>query len=492
MKLLIAERDENESAAIRWLVSAYSLPIHRVYTANTVEQAMRILEKETPELLYIELDMVSHDDWEEMTKYVRMFCQKTIAVTAEATFARAKQAIEWQCADLLVKPLESVKLKQCLQKAVSSFVHQERFHPLHFNDTKRYSYRSLFSEEVEAADVALLLLQTENPKKLRDVVSFLTQYPFRYPSRVLPLSNMVVCLLSGVLGDMKEEARKLLRDWEAEHTEPLAVVVLPPDGGQTVRAQYQTARRLLETTFFIGYRQVIAPAPEYERWKELDPFLTPEEQRKWIDMLHRFDKQAIKTWMHREFLHMPTPFPNPEMVRTRLTSILAQIRRFMKTYHLDRGETERNYMRIFHEILYNRVLYRIVQEMLLFLYGLLDRAKEAEEQARTDVIEKGIRYIEEHFRDPDLTLEKVAAAVGRSPAYYSHLLMKKRGISFRKLLTQTRIKEAKRLLAQTELSVKEIAHQTGFRTSHYFTRVFKEETKRTPTEYRDEQRKEPQ
>ncbi|TXK89542.1 AraC family transcriptional regulator, partial [Parageobacillus sp. SY1] len=28
--------------------------------------------------------------------------------------------------------------------------------------------------------------------------------------------------------------------------------------------------------------------------------------------------------------------------------------------------------------------------------------------------------------------------------------------------------------------------------SHYFTRVFKEETKRTPTEYRDEQRKEPQ
>ncbi|QXJ37213.1 hypothetical protein BV455_00475 [Parageobacillus caldoxylosilyticus] len=53
MKLLIAERDENESAAIRWLVSAYSLPIYRVYTANTVEKTMRILEKETPELLYI-------------------------------------------------------------------------------------------------------------------------------------------------------------------------------------------------------------------------------------------------------------------------------------------------------------------------------------------------------------------------------------------------------------------------------------------------------
>ncbi|WP_042410340.1 helix-turn-helix domain-containing protein [Saccharococcus caldoxylosilyticus] len=492
MKLLIAERDENESVAIRWLVSAYSLPIHRVYTANTVEQTMRILEKETPELLYIELDMVSHDDWGKMTKYVRLFCQKVIAVTAEATFARAKQAIEWQCADLLVKPLEPAKLKQCLQKAASSFVRQERLHPLHSNDAERYSYRSLFSEEVEAADVALLLLQTEDPNKWRDIVSFLTQYPFRYPSRVLPLSNMVVCLLSDVSGDMKEVAWKLLRDWEAEHTEPLAVVMLPPDGGKTVRTQYQMARRLLETTFFIGYRQVIVPAPEYEHWKELDPFLTPEEQRQWVDMLHRFDKQAIKTWMHREFLRMPTPFPNPEMVRTRLTSILAQIRRFMKTYQLDRGETERGYMRIFHEILYNRVLYRIVQEMLLFLYRLLDRAKQAEEQARTDVIEKGIRYIEEHFRNPDLTLEKVAAAVGRSPAYYSHLLMKKRGISFRKLLTQTRIKEAKRLLAQTELSIKEIAHQTGFRTSHYFTRVFKEEMKRTPTEYRDEQRKEPQ
>ncbi|CAM4081312.1 hypothetical protein Gste01_02132 [Geobacillus stearothermophilus ATCC 7953] len=57
-------------------------------------------------------------------------------------------------------------------------------------------------------------------------------------------------------------------------------------------------------------------------------------------------------------------------LRRRLTSILAQIRRFMKTYDLDRGGTEREYMRIFQDILYNPVLYRIVQELILFLYRL--------------------------------------------------------------------------------------------------------------------------
>jgi hypothetical protein len=31
MKLLIAERDENESTAIRWLVSAYSSRLYRQY-----------------------------------------------------------------------------------------------------------------------------------------------------------------------------------------------------------------------------------------------------------------------------------------------------------------------------------------------------------------------------------------------------------------------------------------------------------------------------
>lgn len=486
VKLLIAERDHHERMALEWLISAYSLPVSNLFAASTLQETMTILEKEAPDILYIELDMIPNENWALMTRYVKSFCQKIIAVTAEATFERAKQAIEWQSVDLLVKPLDPVKIKHCLQTALSLAAYRETVNiPPSFHD-ERLSYSSLFlQEEQTAGDVSLMLLQTENPEKLTELVRFLTYYPFRKHPVILPLTDMVVCLFRSPTNDMKEEAWKILRDWEAASIEPLAAVIIPSDSGKTtVRDMYQTARRLLEVTFFIGYRQVILPKTAYECWREMDPFLTPSEQREWIDMLNRFDKQKIKQWMHNEFLHIETPFPNPEMLRTRLTSILAQIRRFMKTYQLDQQEMEQSYMKIFAEILYNRVLYRIVQEMLLFLYGLLDRAKQAEALSKKDVIEKGISYIEAHFADPDLTLDKVAEAVGRSPAYYSHLLMKKHGMSFRQILANTRIKEAKRLLTATHLSIKEIAHQVGFRNPNYFTRLFKETTTMTPREYR--------
>ncbi|KJE26117.1 helix-turn-helix domain protein [Geobacillus kaustophilus] len=490
MKLVIAERDDKEREAIRWLVSAYSLPIEQVYTAANVEEMMALLEREAPELLYVELDMIPYERWPKATSRVRLFCQRVIAVTAEATFARAKQAIDWQCVDLLVKPLEPAKLKQALRTAASLSSNSRSSLPAGL-DAHHGDYRALFYDDPAAASTHVWLVQAEQPALSQEVIRFLTNYPFRGRARVLPLTQMAVCLLPDLPGDGKEEAWKLLRDWEEEHLEPLAVVVMPPDAKQTVRAQYQAARRLLETTFFIGYRQVIAPASEYEQWRELDPFLTPEEQRQWIEMLERFDHEGVKRWLQREFWHWSPPFPSPEMVRTRLTSILAQIRRFMKTYGLDRGGTEREYMRMFQEILYNRVLYRIVQELILFLYRLFHEAKRAEEDARVDAVERGLRYMEAHFRDPSLTLERVAAAAGRSPAYFSHLLSTKRGMTFRQWLTNRRLEEAKRLLRQTDLSIKEIAEQTGFRTAHYLTRVFKAEMNQTPTAYRDEQRLKP-
>jgi len=43
---------------------------------------------------------------------------------------------------------------------------------------------------------------------------------------------------------------------------------------------------------------------------------------------------------------------------------------------------------------------------------------------------------------------------------------------------------AQTLLRTTELSVREIAVQTGFQTEQYFCRLFKRHTGRTPLEFR--------
>ncbi|MDA6082756.1 hypothetical protein OSJ97_24765, partial [Escherichia coli] len=89
----------------------------------------------------------------------------------------------------------------------------------------------------------------------------------------------------------------------------------------------------------------------------IDPFLTPEEQSRWIDFLNQSDLEALKSWFYEEFLILADPYPEPGLIRIRLTSILAQIRRHMKTFRLADGDMEKEYLRLFQTILYSPLIY---------------------------------------------------------------------------------------------------------------------------------------
>jgi AraC-like DNA-binding protein len=95
-----------------------------------------------------------------------------------------------------------------------------------------------------------------------------------------------------------------------------------------------------------------------------------------------------------------------------------------------------------------------------------------------------MRFLSENYADFDLGLEKVAKSLPISPVQLSRILNQEVGVSFRRLLRQTRIEEAKHLLASQQYSVKEVALRVGFADSHYFSRTFKALTGQSASEYR--------
>lgn len=92
-------------------------------------------------------------------------------------------------------------------------------------------------------------------------------------------------------------------------------------------------------------------------------------------------------------------------------------------------------------------------------------------------------YINEHFAE-DLTLENVAALAGFSKYHFTRLFRQYADTSFYKYLNQKRIAHAKTLLFNPDLSVLEVAMQSGFASQSAFLRMFKQINGCTPTEFR--------
>ncbi|MFB4475945.1 AraC family transcriptional regulator, partial [Oceanobacillus caeni] len=122
---------------------------------------------------------------------------------------------------------------------------------------------------------------------------------------------------------------------------------------------------------------------------------------------------------------MKPPYPEPGLLRTRLTSILAQIRRFMFRKGLKSKDSEDYYKKISEIILHSPVLYRIVQELILFINYLFQMISEQDVHVKGDVTWAAIEYMENNYTDSKLSLSEVASHVDRSPSYLSHLLTKK-------------------------------------------------------------------
>ncbi len=101
----------------------------------------------------------------------------------------------------------------------------------------------------------------------------------------------------------------------------------------------------------------------------------------------------------------------------------------------------------------------------------------------SEVIRKAMKYISDHFPEP-LTLEEVAGFVHLNPSYFSSMFKQSCGSSFKEYLNMVRIEESKRLLANTDYSLINIAIATGFEDQSYFSKVFKKHTGITPKQYR--------
>lgn len=129
-----------------------------------------------------------------------------------------------------------------------------------------------------------------------------------------------------------------------------------------------------------------------------------------------------------------------------------------------------------------------IKSSLLYILATLSANRlfvpvEGSQDKRVESIKTVLTYMKEHYQEK-LYITDLAGCVNLNEQYFCRLFKKAVGHSPMEYLNEHRIKQALRLLEETDLPVTEVCLECGFNNMGNFLREFRRYTNTTPLQYR--------
>lgn len=104
-----------------------------------------------------------------------------------------------------------------------------------------------------------------------------------------------------------------------------------------------------------------------------------------------------------------------------------------------------------------------------------------------ETIEILVRWMESSYWE-SFTLQKLCEFAHLNSSYLIRTFKACKGVSPLQFLNNLRMSAAEKYLLESEMSIQDIAHVTGFQTIHYFSRLFKQKYGKSPAHWRSERK----
>lgn len=128
---------------------------------------------------------------------------------------------------------------------------------------------------------------------------------------------------------------------------------------------------------------------------------------------------------------------------------------------------------------YHHLVVMYYAELLILIYRYMDEAYLP--ICTNESLKKAISFIRLNYPS-DITMTRVTEQAGIGERHLRNLFTRHLNLSPLDYLNQIRINKSIELLRNSEMSIKEISFQCGFKSPQYFSRVFKQQTGITPRE----------
>lgn len=473
MKIRLLIKDPLEAQGLKWLLTSQwnDVQVEIAEKADTGDDAYLYIIDMTY-IMTAEFELPSHAIW--------------LGISSERTFQTVYKALSLKAEDILFRPFQPDRLVKQVQQIRFRWRNEKTKlkGPVQPREAV-VTYEDFLIGETKAEQPVLFsLIAPSRLEELDHLVRELEMHDFPTAYDIFPFSDFVLVVHKlKDLHNLQEAYSIFFAQWKRQ-SDALLTVYLHVDESQdrTYRELYKKMRKYHERIFYDGY-DILTTEQEDLQWRDMDPFLSPLEQREWVEMLEKRQVAEIRDWMEQDFLTLESPFPDPEMVRVRLTSILAQIRRYMTAKSLKSQAVEKTYHTLFETVIREPVMYDIIQSFIGFIVELL-QSPAGQSHREGSLVEKVRERIAANYWDASWSLAACADELKLHKSTLSRKFAKEAGQPFSEALLKIRIEEAKRLLMETDLPVAEVSRSAGFTHSTYFSRRFKEEAGMTPYQFR--------
>ncbi|MBR2025229.1 MAG: helix-turn-helix transcriptional regulator, partial [Clostridia bacterium] len=103
-----------------------------------------------------------------------------------------------------------------------------------------------------------------------------------------------------------------------------------------------------------------------------------------------------------------------------------------------------------------------------------------------ELITNALRYINDECKNSELTIEDIAVNAGFCTDYFNRIFLNHTGFNVMEYVRFTRLSYAATELRRTDKSILDIGLKYGYDSHDGFTRAFKKQYGKTPSEYREE------
>ncbi|MEY2427286.1 MAG: hypothetical protein QOJ40_171, partial [Verrucomicrobiota bacterium] len=196
---------------------------------------------------------------------------------------------------------------------------------------------------------------------------------------------------------------------------------------------------------------------------------TPDPETGWHEHWIGFDGEIPRRWLRHKLFSAKEPLAKINAEDT----VLATFSRVMQSIRANRPALQ-------------QILAGATDNLMGLIYSA-QQTQPAPDAQIANAIELAIARIQNEF-ERDLNMKLLARELGVSYSWFRHTFTAHTGLSPHQYLLELRLVRARSLLAETEFAIKEIATRTGFEDEFYFSRLFRQKLKLTPSQWRNRNR----